>query len=264
MPDILTKQDGPILRITLNQPERGNAVSDEMVAELTGIIEGAEKTSSVVVLRGAGEDFCVGRAVMGSTPKQDPDALRAPHLQRRGVQLLRRHAQRQNPDRRRRARPRARLRLRHRGGLRHHAGQRQGGVSGPRNGAQHPAHHGDVVVRRPRAAQGDELSGLFAGRDQPGARAELRHRQRRGAGGASSTTPSRRCAPRFSRRRGRPSSASRNTSRPRPTWRCSAPSNSPATCTPPSIHRARCGGNISARVHYNVAFSGGRCAEPPH
>ena len=75
MPDILTQQDGAILRITLNQPERGNAVSDEMVATLTGIIEGAEKTSSVVVLRGAGADFCVGRAVMGSTPKQDPDAL---------------------------------------------------------------------------------------------------------------------------------------------------------------------------------------------
>ena len=63
MPDILTQQDGAILRITLNQPERGNAVSDEMVAELTGIIEGAEKTSSVVVLRGAGADFCVGRAI---------------------------------------------------------------------------------------------------------------------------------------------------------------------------------------------------------
>ena len=75
MPDILTHQDGAILRITLNQPERGNAVSDEMVAELTGIIEGAEKTSSVVVLRGAGADFCIGRAVMGSTPKHDPDAL---------------------------------------------------------------------------------------------------------------------------------------------------------------------------------------------
>ena len=36
-----------------------------MVAELTGIIAGAEKTSSIVVLRGAGNDFCVGRAVMG-------------------------------------------------------------------------------------------------------------------------------------------------------------------------------------------------------
>ena len=47
MPDILTKQDGPILRVTLNQPERGNAVSDEMVADLAGVIEGADKTSSV-------------------------------------------------------------------------------------------------------------------------------------------------------------------------------------------------------------------------
>src|ERR1700749_1669895 len=75
MADVLTKQDGAILHVTLNQPDRGNAVSDEMVAELTGIIEGADKTASIVVLRGAGKDFCVGRAVMGSTPKQDPDAL---------------------------------------------------------------------------------------------------------------------------------------------------------------------------------------------
>src|SRR6201996_7382864 len=75
MADVLTKQDGAILRVTLNQPDRGNAVSDEMVAEVTGIIEGAEKNSDIVVLRGAGKDFCVGRAVMGSTPKQDPDAL---------------------------------------------------------------------------------------------------------------------------------------------------------------------------------------------
>jgi len=74
MPDILIKQDGPILRVTLNQPERGNAVSDGMVADLTRIIEGAEKTASVVVLRGAGADFCVGRAMMGAAPKNEPDA----------------------------------------------------------------------------------------------------------------------------------------------------------------------------------------------
>ena len=75
MPDILTKQDGQILRVTLNQPERGNGVSDQMVVELTGIIAGAEKTSSIVVLRGAGNDFCIGRAVMGSTPKKRPRRL---------------------------------------------------------------------------------------------------------------------------------------------------------------------------------------------
>lgn len=75
MPDILTKQDGQILRVTLNQPERGNAVSDQMVAELTGIIEAADKSSSIVVLRGAGSDFCVGRATMGQRPANEPDAF---------------------------------------------------------------------------------------------------------------------------------------------------------------------------------------------
>jgi len=74
MPDILTKQDGAVLRITLNVPDRGNAVSDEMVAELTRIIEGASDSTSVVVLRGAGRDFCVGRAAMGQRPPTEPDA----------------------------------------------------------------------------------------------------------------------------------------------------------------------------------------------
>jgi len=73
--DILTKQDGPILRITLNRPERGNAVSDEMVAELTRLIDGARQNADVVVLRGAGKDFCVGRAGMGARPAVEPTAL---------------------------------------------------------------------------------------------------------------------------------------------------------------------------------------------
>ena len=74
MPDILTRQDGAVLRITLNVPDRGNAVSDEMVAELTRIIEGASDSTSVVVLRGAGRDFCIGRAAMGQRPPTEPDA----------------------------------------------------------------------------------------------------------------------------------------------------------------------------------------------
>ena len=75
MPDILTKQDGPILRITLNQPERGNAVTDDMVRELTRLINDASKSSDIVVLRGAGKDFCVGRAGMGSRPAVEPTAF---------------------------------------------------------------------------------------------------------------------------------------------------------------------------------------------
>ena len=73
--DILTKQDGPILRITLNVPNRGNAVTDEMVARLTGLVNDSSKTSDLVVLRGAGKDFCVGRAGMGSRPPVEPTAF---------------------------------------------------------------------------------------------------------------------------------------------------------------------------------------------
>ncbi len=72
--DILVKQDGPVLRITLNHPERGNAVTDDMVARLTGLINDAPKTSDIVVLRGAGKDFCIGRAGMGARPAVEPTA----------------------------------------------------------------------------------------------------------------------------------------------------------------------------------------------
>jgi enoyl-CoA hydratase len=71
--DILVQQDGPILRVTLNHPERGNAVTDEMVAELTRIVNGAAKTSDAVVLRGAGKDFCVGRHGV-KIPEVEPTA----------------------------------------------------------------------------------------------------------------------------------------------------------------------------------------------
>ena len=73
--DILVKQDGPILRITLNAPDRGNAVTDDMVVRLTRMIGDAPKTSDIVVLRGSGKDFCVGRAGMGQRPAVDPEAL---------------------------------------------------------------------------------------------------------------------------------------------------------------------------------------------
>ena len=177
MPDILTKQDGPILHITLNQPGRGNAVSDEMVAELTGIIAGAEKTSSVVVLRGAGADFCVGRAVMGAAPTNDPDAYERRAfsdvvfdcygaMRNAKVPII------------------AVVQGRALGfGCAIAAAcditlaSDQGRVPSAGNGAQYSADHGDVVLHRPAAAQGDQLSGLFDRRDHAGAGLEFRHCQ---------------------------------------------------------------------------------------
>ena len=72
--DILAKQDGAVLRITLNAPDRGNAVTDDNVRALTRMIADAPKTSDIVVLRGAGKDFCVGRHGMGSRPAVEPTA----------------------------------------------------------------------------------------------------------------------------------------------------------------------------------------------
>jgi enoyl-CoA hydratase len=72
--EILTKQDGQVLNITINRPDNGNGMTDPMVVELTGIIREAPKTSQIIVLRGAGKDFCIGRAGMGARPAGPPPA----------------------------------------------------------------------------------------------------------------------------------------------------------------------------------------------
>ena len=74
--EIVTARKGPVLEITLNRPEIGNAASDGMAVELTKLLLGAGESSEIVVLRGAGDDFCVGRETMGKRPSgQQPDAL---------------------------------------------------------------------------------------------------------------------------------------------------------------------------------------------
>jgi enoyl-CoA hydratase len=74
--EILVQQDGPILRVTLNRPEAGNGVSDDMAGELAGILDRAADTSQFVVLRGAGSDFCTGRwHTGGRAPEGPPEAL---------------------------------------------------------------------------------------------------------------------------------------------------------------------------------------------
>jgi enoyl-CoA hydratase len=73
---ILTARKGPVLEITLNRPEIGNAASDAMAVELAKLLLSAGESSEIVVLRGAGEDFCVGRETMGKRPPgAQPDAL---------------------------------------------------------------------------------------------------------------------------------------------------------------------------------------------
>jgi enoyl-CoA hydratase len=78
---ILTARKGPVLEITLNRPEIGNAASDAMAIDLAKILLSASESSEIVVLRGAGDDFCVGRETMGKRPPGPP--LEALELRRR-------------------------------------------------------------------------------------------------------------------------------------------------------------------------------------
>jgi enoyl-CoA hydratase len=70
--EILTARKGPVLEITLNRPQIGNAASDAMAVELAKLLLSAGESSEIVVLRGAGEDFCLGRETMGKRPPGAP------------------------------------------------------------------------------------------------------------------------------------------------------------------------------------------------
>jgi enoyl-CoA hydratase len=60
----------------LNRPQDGNAASDDMAEQLTGLLLGAPETADIIVLRGAGDDFCVGRSPAGRRPASNSaDAL---------------------------------------------------------------------------------------------------------------------------------------------------------------------------------------------
>ncbi|MBI2359981.1 MAG: enoyl-CoA hydratase/isomerase family protein [Deltaproteobacteria bacterium] len=62
---ILRTRDGDITTLTLNRPEIGNRVSDSMAGQLAAMIDEAAKESRLLVFRGAGEDFCLGRETRG-------------------------------------------------------------------------------------------------------------------------------------------------------------------------------------------------------
>ncbi len=73
--DFVTECDGTFLRITINHPEEGNAFTDDMAAELSSIMDGAEAKARCVILRGAGNDFCVGRSPRGRRKPNSSEAL---------------------------------------------------------------------------------------------------------------------------------------------------------------------------------------------
>jgi enoyl-CoA hydratase len=66
--DILIARQGDVCTITLNRPDTGNAVPDSMIVELGDAFANVEPDVRVIVLRGAGHDFCVGRAPPPTKP----------------------------------------------------------------------------------------------------------------------------------------------------------------------------------------------------
>jgi methylglutaconyl-CoA hydratase len=85
---LLTKQteDG-ILTVTLNRPERRNALTPEMREELIDVLESSHNSAEILILTGAGAAFCAGldlaalEAIAASSPaEQEADARRIAHL----------------------------------------------------------------------------------------------------------------------------------------------------------------------------------------
>jgi enoyl-CoA hydratase len=73
--DFIIRNSGQVLDVTINHPERGNGMSDPMIVELADLIEKEGDHVRLIVLRGAGADFCVGRASMGAPRPAGLDAL---------------------------------------------------------------------------------------------------------------------------------------------------------------------------------------------
>jgi enoyl-CoA hydratase len=73
---ILFEVAGAVARITLNRPEKRNALSPAMVAELRdGLLEAdARLDVNVIVLGGAGKDFCAGYDLAGAYAGRAADA----------------------------------------------------------------------------------------------------------------------------------------------------------------------------------------------
>lgn len=62
MTSVLIENDGSIRTITLNRPDKRNALNDELIADLKDALIASDADESVraIVIRGAGKDFCSG------------------------------------------------------------------------------------------------------------------------------------------------------------------------------------------------------------
>jgi enoyl-CoA hydratase/carnithine racemase len=76
---IIVERKGAVVWLTLNRPERRNAVSEELYRHLLHALGQAEGDADirVVVLRGAGRGFCAGADLKTHAAAQRPADERA-------------------------------------------------------------------------------------------------------------------------------------------------------------------------------------------
>jgi enoyl-CoA hydratase/carnithine racemase len=65
---VLRERIGDVTAIMLNRPESGNRQTDETWAQVTRMLNDAAQDSRLILFKGAGEDFCLGREAMGQPP----------------------------------------------------------------------------------------------------------------------------------------------------------------------------------------------------
>ncbi len=75
---LLFRVDGGVAVVTLNRPERSNALDDEMTRELLDALKQVERDEAVraVVVTGAGKNFCAGQDLQAFLERRNaPDAV---------------------------------------------------------------------------------------------------------------------------------------------------------------------------------------------
>ena len=82
MPDAIIERDGHVMIITMNRPQRMNAISGAMLIRMFDAYEEASNDPDIrcIVVTGADGNFCAGadlRAMAGDAEKDDPLDTRA-------------------------------------------------------------------------------------------------------------------------------------------------------------------------------------------
>jgi len=75
MPDaIRSERAGEVVTVTINRPDASNRLTNFMVASIVAALDAAAD-ARVIVLRGAGADFCLGREIEPPAPGSGVNAL---------------------------------------------------------------------------------------------------------------------------------------------------------------------------------------------